>query len=78
MPIKENSLPRDTDEQEYEESSIIQVEIPKVASVREYVREHTVHSWAANDSHRFALADFLIQHQRARANAQLEPDSTDT
>ena len=69
MPHEEKASTDDVQE------SAIELEIPQIDSVRAYVRQHTVHSWAANDGHKLALADFLIQHQRKRANAV--PDSDD-
>jgi hypothetical protein len=74
MPDNTNALTRQGQTDEGQDSSTIELEIPEVSQVRAYVRAHTVHSWAANDEHRFALADFLIQHQRQRANAVPESD----
>ncbi len=76
MPDDTSALPGHSQTDEEQDSSTIELEIPEVSQVRAYVRAHTMHSWAANDEHRFALADFLIQHQRRRADAALEPDDT--
>lgn len=76
MPDQKKSAPRynQAGAQNTQQMDDIQAIIPQVSSVREYVRKHTMHRWAANDSHRFALADFLINHQRQRANAELESE----
>lgn len=77
MQDKKNTALRNNqaDSQATQQIGHIEADIPQVSSVRDYVRMHTMDRWAANDSHRFALADFLIQHQRQRANAELEPEN---
>ena len=77
MPDERDALTRQSQTDEGQDSSTIELEIPEVSQVRAYVREHTLHSWAANDEHQFALADFLIQHQRRRANAVPDFDAAD-
>ncbi len=76
MPDQKKSAPSNNHAggQDTQKTGDIQATIPHVSSVRDYVRTHTMNRWAANDSHRFALADFLIQHQRHRANAELDTE----
>jgi len=61
-----------TDQSGAEEEFDIQLDYTGVAPIMEYVRKQALHQHAANEMSRFALQDFLMQHQRLRANATLE------
>ncbi len=46
--------------------------VTQTAALTQYIEDHKLPGHAANDPHRLALADFLFEHMKQRANA--EPD----
>jgi len=60
----------------------LQLDIPRIEPVIEYVRQHqspntgSSAGHAANDCRQLALAGFLEEHMRKRANATPEPLDT--
>lgn len=76
QPTKHNAI---TSTDKISQSNLDQpaVTTGSTASLTDYIQDHKLPGSAANDPHQLALADFLIEHMRQRANAQPEPTEED-